>query len=84
MVKKTKDVRLYKGPVGTVRYLLNGPPSVGFIDLVRAGKADLTVEALVIQPKWSSLFTKAELETAQARLRDARRIAGEPVHTTPR
>jgi hypothetical protein len=60
MVKKTKDKRLYKGPVGTVRYLLKRPPSVGFIDLVDAGKADLTVEALVIQRKWSPLFTEAE------------------------
>jgi hypothetical protein len=73
MVKKTKDQRLYKGPVGTVRYLLNGPPSVGFIDLVDAGKTDLTVEALIIQPKWSSLFTEAELEKARTRLREARR-----------
>jgi len=72
MVKKTRDLRLYKGPVGTVRYLLRHPPSAGFLDLVRAGKRDLTVEALVVQRKWKSLFTEAEIEIASARLRDAK------------
>jgi hypothetical protein len=71
MVKKTRDTRLYKGPVGTVRYLLIGEPSTGFRDLVRAGKSDWTVEALILQPKWKELFLDAELQKAAARIKAA-------------
>ena len=68
MVKKTENTKRYRGPVGTVRYLLMGDPSSGFRDLVRIGKIDLTVEALILQSKWHSLFTQAELAKAKARI----------------
>lgn len=68
MVKKTRDKRLYKGPVGTVRYLLIGEPASGFKDLVRAGRLDWTVEALILQPKWKPLFSDRELAKAKARI----------------
>jgi hypothetical protein len=73
MVKKTKNEKRYKGAVGTVRYLLQGAPSSGFKDLVRAGKLKLnwTVEALILDPKWKPLFTELELQKAAARIRDA-------------
>jgi hypothetical protein len=72
MVKRTRNVRLYKGPVGTVRYLLSQEPSTGFKDLMRWGKADLTVEALIGQPRWKPLFTDWELQKAKARIAAAR------------
>ena len=71
MVKPTADKRLYKGPCGTVRFLLAKPsPSLGFVDIVRAGHRDLTVEALILQPKWKPLFTDWSklCEQAKARL----------------
>ena len=68
MVKKTRNKRRYKGPVGTVRYLLIGDPASGFKDLVRAGKPDWTVESLILQPKWKSLFSNWELQKAKARI----------------
>jgi hypothetical protein len=65
--------RYYKGPVGTVKHLLIGDPSPGsgFMRLVKAGKADWTVEALVARDpeKWKRLFTDREIEKAQARLK---------------
>ena len=73
MVKQTRDQRLYKGPVGTVRYLLDKPTlSAGFISLVQAGKLDWTVEALVVQSKWKPLFSQPELDKANARIKLAR------------
>jgi hypothetical protein len=72
MVKRTRNERLYKGPVGTVRYLLNREPSAGFKDLIRWGRADLTVEALVLRPKWKPLFADSELQKAKTRIAAAR------------
>ena len=73
MVKQTRDKRLYKGPVGTVRYLLDKSTLAdGFISLVQAGKLDWTVEALIIQPKWKPLFSQSELDKANARIKLAR------------
>jgi hypothetical protein len=70
MVKKTRDERLFKGPVGTVRYLLAGDPSSGFKDIIRAGHMELTVEALILQPKWKDLFDDWDslCQTARARI----------------
>jgi hypothetical protein len=72
MVKKTRDKRLYKGPVGTVRYLLNKPTlTEGFVSLVRAGKLEWTVEALVLEPKWNTLFKPSELDKVKSRIKQA-------------
>jgi hypothetical protein len=73
MVKRTRNVKVYKGPVGTVRYLFNKATlTAGFISLVRAGKLDWTVEALVLQPKWKPLFSQLELDRAKARINQAK------------
>lgn len=72
MVRKGRNVRIYKGPVGTVRYLLQREPSDGFKSLVRAGKKDLTVEALILDKKWQSLFEDWEVKKARARIDEAR------------
>jgi hypothetical protein len=52
------DPRYVKGPVGTVQHLLAGELSLGsgFKRLVKAGKVDWTVEALLREPKWKPLF----------------------------
>lgn len=47
MVKKARNTARYKGPAGTVRYLMRGEAATGFIDLVRTGHAELTVESLI-------------------------------------
>ena len=43
-------------------------PSDGFTELWDCGRLDLTVEALIVRPKYHSLFTQAENEIAQKRL----------------
>ena len=63
--------KTYKGPVGTVQYLLSGGVSAGFQDLVHANALELTVEWLVLHPKWLPLFTDEELDIARARVRVA-------------
>ena len=45
-----------------------GEVSDGFQKLLDAGRLDLSVEALVLQPKFESLFSEAELAEARARL----------------
>ncbi|WP_370012886.1 DUF262 domain-containing protein [Nocardiopsis sp. LDBS0036] len=57
------------GPLGTARKLLNAPAvSDGFANLWERGRLDLTVEALVLRPEFSPLFTDEELTRARARL----------------
>jgi hypothetical protein len=58
----------YRG-VETVNRLLP-TMSEGFAELWRRNRLDLTMEALIIQGKWRSLFTPAQLESAEQRLRD--------------
>jgi len=53
----------------TARRLLNASTvSQGFSALWEKGRLDLTVEALVIQGDFPSLFTDAEVESARQRL----------------
>ncbi len=44
--------------------------SDGYTELYLRGRLDLTVEALVIQPQWVTLFSEAELRIACQRLSD--------------
>jgi len=60
-----------KGAIGTVQQLLRGGVSAGFQDLVHANALELTVEWLVLHPKWLPLFTDEELDNARARVRVA-------------
>jgi len=49
----------FAGSLGTARRLLaSNEVSAGFATLYERGRLDLTVEALVIQPKFASLFTR--------------------------
>lgn len=43
----------------------------GFTKLLLLERLDLTVEALMIQPRWLSLFSDEELGRARQRLREA-------------
>jgi hypothetical protein len=57
------------GPLGTAHRLLATPAaSSGFTALYERGRLDLTVEAIVVQPEFSGLFTEMEVETARQRL----------------
>ena len=53
-------------------HLLLGAKGVseGYVALWECGRLDLTVEAVVLDPRWRDLFTEAELETARRRLRE--------------
>lgn len=48
--------------------LTNPTEQKGFKALIEAGRSDLSLENLVLQPRFSSLFTKDELIEAQRRL----------------
>ena len=57
------------GGVETARRLLP-QMSDGFTELWQRNRLDLTVEALVLQPRWASLFSGNELEMARGRLKE--------------
>lgn len=57
------------GPVETAHRLLASPAtSDGFAELWERKRLDLTVEAIVVDPKFSELFTADEIEVARKRL----------------
>jgi hypothetical protein len=57
------------GGLGTAQRLLaSSEVSSGFGALYERGRLDLTVEALVVQPKFAALFTDDEIEIARQRL----------------
>jgi hypothetical protein len=47
-----------------------GQPSDGYTELYSRKRLDLTVEALVLQPKWKPLFTDDDRAKARKRLQD--------------
>lgn len=53
-----------EGALQAASTLIAKSPSTGFAALWELGRLDLTVEALVIQPKWSPLFTEAQQKQA--------------------
>jgi len=58
------------GGIGAARHFLADPLQSGFVSLWEHHRLDLTMEALVLQSKWSGLFTAAELREAKKRLDD--------------
>lgn len=48
----------------------NSNPTEGFERLYRENRLDLSVEAIVLNPRWSGLFSPSELEPARARLEE--------------
>ena len=60
---------LDQGGLPAAKRLLSGNElSDGFVRLWEEGHLDLSVEALVLQDPWSSLFTHKELAKARRRL----------------
>ena len=60
-----------RGGLETARYLLHAPTvSDGYTALWERGRLDLTVEVLILEPKWRTLFSDAERQIAVARLRE--------------
>ncbi|MEH0980889.1 AAA domain-containing protein [Micromonospora sp. CPCC 205556] len=61
-----------KGGLATARQLLHHPVvSDGFTALWERGRVDLTAEAVVIRPRFRTLFTEEELAIASSRVVDA-------------
>jgi len=64
------------GGLRTAQILLSNPEiSSGFGELWLRGAQDLTVEALVVQPRWRPLFSEEELARAESRLQPSTRRA---------
>jgi hypothetical protein len=60
-----------RGGVETAKTLLaTDVPSEGYVRLWECGRLDLTVEALVLEEQYASLFTVEELARAKARLKE--------------
>jgi hypothetical protein len=58
-----------KGGLETAKTLLAKPdPQTGLTRLWECGRLDLSIEALVIDPRFESLFREAERKTARERL----------------
>ncbi|MCK4375611.1 MAG: hypothetical protein KAX19_09790 [Candidatus Brocadiae bacterium] len=54
------------------RLLDSDKVSSGLTKLWELGRLDISMEALVIDPKWQGLFTEEEVATARQRLEDCR------------
>lgn len=60
-----------RGGVKTARYLLHAATvSDGYTALWERERLDLSVEALILEPKWRALFSDAERQIAVTRLRE--------------
>ena len=58
------------GGLQAAKTLINAPGvSDGFVALWERGRPDLTVEAIILDPRWKELFTGHELDIARERLR---------------
>ena len=66
------------GALATLKRMLrprNASERKGLDKFLEAGRPDLTVEAILLQPKFQPLFTDAELDVARQRLGDFAREA---------
>ena len=60
-----------KGGLATAEQLLAcQDPAMGFTRLWECGCPEITVEALVLKPRYRTLFSSQELEVARRRLRE--------------
>lgn len=63
-----------RGPVLTCKKLLEGGPDSlpdGFVTLLMKKRLDLSMEVIVLEPIFASLFDRTELATARKRLENA-------------
>ncbi len=57
------------GGVNTAKMLINADsPFDGFLSLWKKNRLDLSIEAVIQNPKWKPLFSEAEIERARKRL----------------
>jgi len=80
-----------KGGLPTAKRMLrprNSGQRAGLDTLLDANRPDLTMEAVILQPQFRSLFSEAELQVAAERLgeygKDAARRAAKPPEQNPR
>jgi hypothetical protein len=71
----TAWIAMMNGPGGAApaarRLLVSGDIQSGFERLIQMGRADLTVEYAVLQPRWQDLFEEQHREAARWRLQQA-------------
>lgn len=61
-----RNMKARNGGVATAKKLLRTPNTGGRDRIAKeVGRPDLSIEALVLKPKYASLFTSAELECAR-------------------
>jgi hypothetical protein len=65
--KFTPGRKNYVGGVAAVRSVLNSR-TAGFSMLQEQGRLDLSIESLILQPEWESLFLDSDRTLARARL----------------
>lgn len=69
---RTRKQTAEHGALSTAHRILGGRTlSDGFADLAKLGRLDLSLEAMVLDPKWGSLFTDEEANEALSRLMEA-------------
>jgi hypothetical protein len=58
-----------QGALGLARKLVkSGELQEGLKEIVKLGRRDLSMESIMLEPKFNSIFSKAELEAATWRL----------------
>lgn len=62
MIQNTHPVEVAKS------FVASGEFQYGFQELNRMGRPDLTIEGVMLKPKYNSLFIKNEFDAAQWRL----------------
>jgi hypothetical protein len=71
----TAWIHMMNGPGGAAaaarRLLVSGDIQSGFERLIRMGRADLTVEYAVLQPRWRDIFEDQHRQAARWRLQQA-------------
>lgn len=58
-----------EGYYNTAKKVIIKPYTKGFEILIEAGKLELTIEALVLNPKYESIFSEEELKACRRKLR---------------
>jgi len=58
------------GVAAAKRLLSSNVPQSGLFELWECGRLDISMEALVLNPRFRSLFTEEELKTDEQRLKD--------------
>ena len=63
-----RSVRNHGGPLAVKRFLARPQAQDGFDTMLELDLVGFSIEAIVLQRPWASLFTQQELETARRRL----------------